>query len=866
MCADLKGRGADMGRRAAPVLALVPVLALTLALPPGVAAARPAIDSPAPRPGPLLLEVLAGLRAEGLKLIYSSDLVRPDMRVEGPPATGTPRQRLEQALAPHGLMAQDGPGGTILVVARPAPPPGAIRGEVVGRGGQAVRAARVRVGAGAEILTGRRGTFAATGLPPGSYVVHARAPGYLPRDAPAITVESGRETTLRIVLEPIEIARQTVRVTSAARDALSDGPEGWQVLAGEELTSTPTPTGDLLGLVAHLPGAVGSDRSAAVHVRGGAGDELLIVLDGLEVSQPFHLRDRGGLISIIDAAALGEARFLGGSFPAEYGGRMGGVLELASATPVEARTVIAPGTTQSRVQAAGALPGARGTWFVSGRRGDPRTALDLAGVDTSYEPLYYDLFARGTYRLGPRSTLGVHALLAWDHLEHAGQVGDADDPDDDLLVSSSYRDQYFWLRLESTWSAALRSRTVLSAARSEGLRRLLQDPDFQVHDERATDLFTLRHDWTLAASPAHFLKWGAAASHSWAEYDYAAAGARTDPVLEVPVVVQRESHVNPIGTSLAAYVADRVRLAPGWVVEAGLRLERQDYSGFEDRVLAPRFGLAFDAGPRDTLRAGWGYFYQPQRIQDLQVEDGVEAFFPAQRAEHRTAEWEHAFARGAALRVGLYDKTQDRLRPRYENLFDPFGLSPEAGADRVRIAPQSARSRGVELTLRAGAGPAVDWWAGYTLALAEDRIDGKDVPRAWDQRHTLDLGLRARPGGGFSLALAGSASSGRPTTALTAYAVTQPDGSQQVVPVLGPRNAARLPEFLRLDLRALQELPLARSRVRLALDVTNLLDASNACCVADVDFAPQADGSVEVERRLGAGLSRRVAFQASIEF
>ena len=64
-------------------------------------------------------EALADLQRRGLKIIYSSEVVRPDMRVETESRDTSLRRTLDELLSPHGLIAQDGPGGTVLIVKNP---------------------------------------------------------------------------------------------------------------------------------------------------------------------------------------------------------------------------------------------------------------------------------------------------------------------------------------------------------------------------------------------------------------------------------------------------------------------------------------------------------------------------------------------------------------------------------------------------------------------------------------------------------------------------------------------------------------------------------------------------------------------------
>src|SRR5919106_415496 len=66
--------------------------------------------------GRSLVDALRVLQARGLQIVFSSATVTPDLRVRSEPRAATARQQLDELLAPHGLKARDGPGGTIQVV------------------------------------------------------------------------------------------------------------------------------------------------------------------------------------------------------------------------------------------------------------------------------------------------------------------------------------------------------------------------------------------------------------------------------------------------------------------------------------------------------------------------------------------------------------------------------------------------------------------------------------------------------------------------------------------------------------------------------------------------------------------------------
>src|SRR5436190_16138635 len=66
--------------------------------------------------GGRLEDALRVVQRAGLPIVFSSAVVKPSMRVVVEPHATTPRQQLDELLAPHGLKAEAGPGRVILVM------------------------------------------------------------------------------------------------------------------------------------------------------------------------------------------------------------------------------------------------------------------------------------------------------------------------------------------------------------------------------------------------------------------------------------------------------------------------------------------------------------------------------------------------------------------------------------------------------------------------------------------------------------------------------------------------------------------------------------------------------------------------------
>src|SRR5262249_27967483 len=148
------------------------------------------------------------------------------------------------------------------------------------------------------------------------------------------------------------------------------------------------------------------------------------------------------------------------------------------------------------------------------------------------------------------------------------------------------------------------------------------------------------------------LGWGFVARRVGAQDDTVRHSVVADPLFTGggPVTSDTDVQLGPAGPETGGYVSDRVRASRSWGLELGARWDRQTL--VPEQEISPRVNLVWSPALRSALRLGWGRVSQPQGPQELQVEDGATAFLPAERAEHRTINFDHLFASGLALSVG----------------------------------------------------------------------------------------------------------------------------------------------------------------------------------------------------------------------
>jgi outer membrane receptor protein involved in Fe transport len=167
------------------------------------------------------------------------------------------------------------------------------------------------------------------------------------------------------------------------------------------------------------------------------------------------------------------------------------------------------------------------------------------------------------------------------------------------------------------------------------------------------------------------------------------------------------------------------------------------------------------------------------------------------------------------------------VRPRWENLDNPYDLFPEAQDDRVLLTPARGRARGIELLLAGRANPRFTWNASYAFAHAEENLAGQWVPRARDQRHAFYADATYAPNPRWQFSAAWQYHSGWPTTDVIYSLAPLTNGRRLLVSTNGPVYGLRLPDYHRLDARATRRVALRRGELRLFLDLFNAYDRTN---------------------------------------
>ncbi|MCU0440929.1 MAG: TonB-dependent receptor [Bacteroidia bacterium] len=173
------------------------------------------------------------------------------------------------------------------------------------------------------------GFYALSKLKPGAYTLQCFAIGY---DTATYKVEinAGKITTQNIYLVKRTQNLKEVQITAEKQKAQTEVKISNITITQKDLKQLPSFGGepDLAQYLQILPGVVFTgDQGGQLYIRGGPPVQNKILLDGMIIYNPFHSI---GLFSVFDADIIRSADVFAGGFNAQYGGRIGAIVDVTT--------------------------------------------------------------------------------------------------------------------------------------------------------------------------------------------------------------------------------------------------------------------------------------------------------------------------------------------------------------------------------------------------------------------------------------------------------------------------------------------------------------------------------------------------------
>ena len=322
------------------------------------------------------------------------------------------------------------------------------------------------------------------------------------------TVEPADRDVLDIefVLAPRSTFSSFVDVVAAAPVA----PPATVAVAPMQVLSTPGALDNVFRTLQTLPGVSATEEfGSRLTVRGGAPDQNLTIMDGVEIHDPYRLF---GLTSAFNPEIIQRFELSTGGFSVKHGDRLSSLLLVENRDGTRERALAGSASlsvTDLNVVLEGRLPrAANGSWLVTRRR--TYYNLVTSRVTDQEFPGFADVQGKGVWEVAPGRTVSAFGLRSRQSAAISIQ-GDAvrgefnDDTSNDLA----------WLRFDASIGTSTQSHTLVGYSNSTstfGVDAALEDRSKRSNapDDAAIGLTNVVFDWGLA--PCRMFRCGRSSS------------------------------------------------------------------------------------------------------------------------------------------------------------------------------------------------------------------------------------------------------------------------------------------------------------------------------------------------------------------
>jgi len=569
---------------------------------------------------------------------------------------------------------------------------------------------------------------------------------------------------------------------------------------------------DLMKILQLMPGVQsGADGSTGLYIRGGQPGQTLILLDGATVYNAGHLF---GFISTFNTDAINSVELFKGGFPARYGGRLSGILNITmregNRKEFEGRGSV--GIVASRVTLEGPLIIDRSSFIISARR----TYLDLInwgiqkirGADYITGYFFEDLNAKWNIDLSKHDRLYVSMYAGRDkgyERDHAT----IDESRHELDYELSWNNITF----TSRWNRIINPRmfvntTVLfSRFRSSFLEQSIGKGrlfDWFLSDRYENGLsdWSVKSDWEYFPHENHQVRFGTTVLHHLFNPSTQRHRDRSGNETDTKIVIPLKLHTS----EWSAYVEDRIIFTPRLKGNLGVHLSGYHTDATVYSSLQPRMSISYLL-PQDWA-IKFSYVHMQQYVQLLSSGGPglpIDLWLPSTSRVPPQKAWQIATGIARTFEADAIDFSVETFYKDLNNVIAYKFANNFFGFAQVweeAITTGRGWAYGTEIYLSRKRGKTTGWLS-YTLSWSQRRFpdlnEGRVFFHRYDRRHDLSIALMHNLGR-RKLSATWVFSTGN--------SITLPHSRYRehgdIVSVYGRRNSYRTQPYHRLDLSVRQ--------------------------------------------------------------
>jgi len=707
------------------------------------------------------------------------------------------------------------------------------------------------------------GYYVLNGIPQGKYKLIVSMIGYKHVEK-EIEIHPNGEIRFDFEVAPEAIVLDEVIVTGESVRFKKDVEISRTNIGLRDIRSTPSfIEADVFRTIQQLPSVTSqNDFSSALVVRGGSPDENLIMVDGAEIYNPYHL---GGLFSTFNADTISNAEFLAGGYPAQHTGRLSSVLNITSREGNSKQGKLFKNhklgeywdisrikgdisLLSSKAMAEG--PFYKGAWILSGRR----TYFDkiaegynsAKNKDQDWKYYFWDNQFKIFSDINRQNRLTFSTFNGRDILKFNFDEEDSDDKIDfdwdwgnnsfslkwRFIPNSNLFSEFILTRSSFDFDVNLKYTDVDNTGGKDETNFLVTN---KIHDISATEKLT----WFM--SPQHTLTMGAALKKLNMEFDFEVDNVNYFNVEQKPDV-------------FSAFIQDKWKVNDLLSFQFGLRGSK--YELHDGIYFDPRFGFKRLLTENLSLKGSWGIFNQflftinndDQILQIIDFWQPVPKEFDAMNNQHFILGIERWFEPGFKGLIEAYYKP-------YSNVLTS-NPNNDPGIEDDEFISGKGRVWGFEVLLKKSTGK-LSGWLGYSYSDIERRFDyngdgeiqetENEVSEIYTPKHSkphsLNLVASYQMSKNNQFSLSWTISSGQPYTPVVGKVY---DGGgdldrpyAELMNIQGRKNSSRYPLYVRGDIAWLRDISLFGVNGRFKLQVMNFTNHYNVLMyIWDHDESP----------------------------
>jgi outer membrane receptor protein involved in Fe transport len=702
-------------------------------------------------------------------------------------------------------------------------------------------------------------------LPPGN---HELLVSYIGYKTETVTVElTDKDVQLNVNLISTGVLLQEVSVYAATEN---NNPVISSIsLQSKEMEEISSVFPDVFRSIQSLPGiAVNNEFSAKFNVRGGNYDENLVLVNGSQVYEPFHIKEADNAsVGIFNMDLMKKVNLITGGFSAQYGDRLSSVLNIEYREGDRQKQT--GSVTLSLTNLDAVLEGpltSRANYVLGLRKSYLEYILSLVDVEDNARPSFYDVQGAVTYDLTDVNKLQLKFIHAGDNFTYdpyteTGGRGNFTGTFINRTANMAENTFYYEESNANYYSNLFDLQNTLFLSSSAFLKtsvsyyyQIDREHYFETDDYNFAAIsnnsyfyksfFKDNYDQDLAIktwegkssldlkfNPFYDIKAGF--SYINIKYDETIIDKEIqnitqnidmypDTIYSVGHEYDNGQNINASSYKLSGFVENIFQIGDNLILNAGGRFDYFDFN--RDKTFSPRISASYRFGAETNIRAAWGYYYQSPIYRQLAYSTSSDTNTQSQKAEHYILGVEHNF--------GLGSNPLDRLTIKAEGYYKKYSdlisseRHPGGSITYSRKNDSKGYATGVDIYASMKLGSYYGWIS-YGLLFAKEDLLNDDIgefPRYTDQRHTVSIVNDFNLGIGWSLNLRFTYGSGFAFTPYVLRYNTERQGSEWVE---GEKNSEHLPAYRRIDIRIGKEFSMFNLPTFVFLDVNNLFNFTN---------------------------------------